>query len=233
MKNRILTFVTALMLGLACAAQEREVTKFLGIPVDGFKSEMIQKLKEKGFTPTESDKDVLEGEFNGHDVRVYAVTNNRKVYRIHLADKNNIDEADIKIRFNNLVSQFEKSRKYKFYSSQRIADDEDISYEMSVHKKRYQAVFYQKAFDLELEETTAIKEKIFSLQSERFTPSEIANPTPEIKEELRKIEGKFWDDFYSVLERCVWFMIAEERYGKYYICMYYDNKYNQANGEDL
>ena len=27
---------------------QKEVTKFLGIPVDGFKSEMIQKLKAKG-----------------------------------------------------------------------------------------------------------------------------------------------------------------------------------------
>lgn len=30
----------------------------------------------------------------------------------------------------------------------------------------------------------------------------------------------------------VWFMIKEE-YGKYYILLYYDNGYNQANGEDL
>ncbi|MCM1318231.1 MAG: hypothetical protein NC241_08685 [Bacteroides sp.] len=233
MKNRILIFVATLMLGLVCAAQEREVTKFLGIPVDGTKSEMIQKLKAKGFTPTESDKDVLEGEFNGHDVRIYTVTNNRKVYRIRLADENKINETSIKIRFNNLVSQFEKNRKYRSYGSQRIADDEDISYEMSVHKKRYEAVFYQNAFDIAPEDTTAIFEKIYSLQSERFSPAEIANPTPEIKEELSKIERRFWDDYFSVSERCVWFMIVEERYGKYYISMYYDNRYNEANGEDL
>lgn len=29
---------------------QREVTKFLGIPVDGYKRDMIHKLKEKGFT---------------------------------------------------------------------------------------------------------------------------------------------------------------------------------------
>ena len=32
--------------------------------------------------------------------------------------------------------------------------------------------------------------------------------------------------------RQVWFMIGEQ-YGKYYIQMYYDNCYNNANGEDL
>ena len=32
--------------------------------------------------------------------------------------------------------------------------------------------------------------------------------------------------------KVVWFTIAE-KYGKYIIVMYYDNYYNQANGEDL
>ena len=29
---------------------QTDVTKFLGIPVDGYKSEMMRKLKSKGFT---------------------------------------------------------------------------------------------------------------------------------------------------------------------------------------
>lgn len=33
--------------------------------------------------------------------------------------------------------------------------------------------------------------------------------------------------------KTVWFMISEDRYGKYYIVMYYDNEYNKANGEGL
>ena len=36
----------------------------------------------------------------------------------------------------------------------------------------------------------------------------------------------------ATYNKSVWFMIAE-RAGKYYICMYYDNKYNEADGEDL
>jgi len=217
----------------ACLAQQREVTKFLGIPVDGTKSEMIRQLKSKGFTPISSDSDILEGEFNGYNVNVYTVTNNRMVYRIMLADKNNVDETEIKIRFNKLVGQFENNPKYKSYSwtSQRISDDEDISYEMSVNNKRYEAAFYQRSMFASLD-SAAIQERIYSLQKERFTPEEIANPTPPIKEELDKIEVQFWDDYYSYRQRSVWFMIAE-RYGKYYICMYYDNEYNKANGEDL
>lgn len=41
--------------------------------------------------------------------------------------------------------------------------------------------------------------------------------------------------FYSIekySDNSVWFMISEH-YGRYGILMYYDNKKNQANGEDL
>ena len=41
---------------------QKDVTKFLGIPVDGFKTEMISKLKSKGFSVTPSNKDVLKAQ---------------------------------------------------------------------------------------------------------------------------------------------------------------------------
>ena len=78
------------------------MTKFLGIPVDGYKPAMIEKLKAKGFTSTTWDKDALEGEFNGTEVLLSIATNNNKVWRIMLADKINQGETDIKIRFNKL-----------------------------------------------------------------------------------------------------------------------------------
>lgn len=121
---------------------QKEVTKFLGIPVDGYKSEMIQKLKAKGYKYN-STTDCLEGEFNGRDVEICVVTNNNKVYRIAVFDKNYSNETDIKIRFNTLCSQFENNSKYLGSKEQRILDNDDISYEMSVHNKRYEATFYQ------------------------------------------------------------------------------------------
>lgn len=77
MKN-LLLLASVLMLSFAMNAQE-DVTKFLGIPVDGTKSEMINKLLAKGFTRTEYDREVLEGEFNGMSVVVNVQTNNNKV----------------------------------------------------------------------------------------------------------------------------------------------------------
>ena len=123
----------------------------MGIPVDGTRFEVNQKLKAKGFVrnydATEAAGfEVLEGEFNGRDVNIYTVTNNNKVYRIYLSDKNNVDETQIKIRFNNLCNQFENNSKYISYDSigYRIPDNEDISYEMSVNKKQYQATILNK-----------------------------------------------------------------------------------------
>ena len=35
-----------------------------------------------------------------------------------------------------------------------------------------------------------------------------------------------------VFSKEIWFMI-DEKYGRYGVLMYYDNKFNQANGKDL
>ena len=85
----------------SCVFAQGDVTKFLGIPVDGYKSEMIQKLKAKGYQYSAA-QECFTGEFNGRDVNIFIGTNNNKVYRIMVADANYVSEGDIKIRFNTL-----------------------------------------------------------------------------------------------------------------------------------
>jgi hypothetical protein len=117
------------------------VIKFLGIPVDGTKQEMIQKLKSKGFTCNQREG-FLEGEFNGEEVVITVQTQNNKVWRLFILDKTSRSEEQIKIRFNKLVSQFENNGKYiPLKETQTIDENEDISYEISVHDKQYQANF--------------------------------------------------------------------------------------------
>ena len=60
--KKILSVLMLLLLSISIYAQQN-VTKFLGIPVDGSKADMIQKLKEKGFTYN-TTTDRLEGVFN-------------------------------------------------------------------------------------------------------------------------------------------------------------------------
>lgn len=220
--KKLSMLVVLLTMALTTFAQEKDVTKFLGIPVDGTKAEMITKLKEKGFTQVEYfDEDVvLEGEFNGQDVYVYVGTNNRKVYRIMVTDKNKRNETDIRIRFNTLCQQFSENDKYISLEDYTIAEDERIYYQMRLRNKRYQAAYYQIDRKL-LVETLLNKYTLEQLSNFNF-------------DNLNK------EDQINIIEtlqnlcahKQVWFMISED-IGEYSITMYYDNILNQANGDDL
>jgi len=218
-----------LILPVALHAQ-KDVTEFLGIPVDGFKPEMIQKLKSKGFTNNPQNKDVLDGEFNGTNVNVFIATNNNKVCRIMVCDANSINEGNIKIRFNKLCQQFLNNKRYLPASpltDYTLSDDEDISYGLSVKNKRYEAVFYQMPADLD---NDAVAKEIQPILLSKYTKEQLSNPTEELKEDVRMTVFSYLSKKYS--KNSVWFMISE-LYGKYYISMYYDNEYNRANGDDL
>lgn len=229
--NIFLLICMQLLLSVSVYAQ-KDITQFLGIPIDGYKPEMIKKLKGKGFVISPSNKDALVGEFNGTKVNVHVATNNNKVCRIMVSDVNTIDEGDVKIRFNNLCKQFQNNKKYMSASlsdsSYTISEDEDISYEMSVNSKRYQAVFYQlptKELD-----STVLKKELNDYLLKKYTQEQISNPTEETRNNMIKDGLSYMLNRFS--KKVVWFMISE-LYGKYYITMFYDNEYNRANGEDL
>lgn len=138
--KKIICLFFAVLFSAGLYAQEG-VIKFLGIPVDGTKEEMFQKLKSKGFTYNQRLK-ALEGEFNGEQVSIQVQTQKNKVWRLILEDKNSRSKGQIKIRFNRLVGQFENNSKYTPYKeSQTIDENEDISHEISVQDKQYQALF--------------------------------------------------------------------------------------------
>ena len=227
MKKVFISFVLCCISIVGMA--QTDVTKFLGIPVDGDKSEMISKLKSKGFAQSPYGEDVLTGVFNGTDVNVVIDTNNDKVCRIMVSDANSMDEANIRIRFNVLCEQFKNNSRYcsLHEDDQKLKDDEDISYEMNANKKRYEAIFYQ------IPDTSAVsfKEGIQSLIHSKYTKEQLENPSEEISEDVYRIGAMY--ALEKIVKKPVWFMISEEEYGKYYITMYYDNEYNRANGEDL
>lgn len=238
--RKFITLIAMIVLAAGLHAQN-EVTKFLGIPVDGTKSEMIQKLKAKGFT-YDPKSDFLEGEFNGEKVNIFIVTQGNKVYRVMVSDKKTRGEAQIRIRFNNLISQFENNPKYMPYdNNKRIEDDENISYGITVKKKQYQAVFFQCGDSIFL--ANYIKEKyareIKKMHDyyNQFTEEEWENPTQEMSDTYSKLSQEYMEKVTNdiIVQRTnkqVWFTINEFQ-GEYYISMYYDNHYNKANGDDL
>ena len=157
------------------------------------------------------------------------MTNNNKVWRIVIQDAIAQDEAGIKIRFNKLVQQFLNNKKYlpATLSDPTLSDSEDISYEMLVHKKRYEAAFYQMPAQIDtLEMQNTLRAKLL----EKYSEEQLENPTEEQQTDIKYEATMYMLDIYS--KRSVWFMI-DEQYGRYRILMYYDNEYNHSDGEDL
>lgn len=243
MKKLILFVAVCILFGAGnvMAQQNKnktEVTKFLGIPVDGTKNQMIQKIKAKGFTYNQK-QDRLKGKFNGRDVYVSVVTNKNKVWRIMVQDVVPSSETNIKIRFNELCRQFAENEKYvpqNLTGNYEIESDEDISYNITVRNKRYEAGYFQmtekdKEF---LQDTTALMNAVKPIIQSKYTQEELDNPTEKITQDVYNIAADYlFENLYDrVKNRSVWFLI-NEFYGDYSIIMYYDNELNKARGEDL
>lgn len=216
MMKKILSILMLLVVSVIAHAQQ-DVTRFLGIPVDGTKSEMIRKLQAKGFR-YDSANDCLKGKFNGADVSLFVGTNNNKVYRIAVFYENFVGETAIRIRFNRLVEQFKNNSKYLPLpgAALTIPDDEDISYEITVNDKIYVAHFFQLS--------ASDQEEIRSLQS-KYMEARLNNlMTDEMIHE--------YSSAYDRMSKKSVKILIGSKYGEYYIAMCYDNGYNQANGAD-
>lgn len=110
---------------------------------------------------------------------------------------------------------------------QTLSEDEDISYNIQVKNKRYEAVFYQKPLSYD---TLSIQNEIKEKLLEKFSQEYIDSHSEEVEKESVSIANDILNDVIS--KSPVWFMIIE-KYGNYRIVMYYDNEYNKSDGEDL
>lgn len=283
--KKIIGFAAVLLFSAVLYAQ-KDVTEFLGIPVDGTKQQMIENLKAKGFV-YDSKEDLLSGEFNGEDVSISIQTQGNKVWRVVVIDKIPRDETQIKIRFNELVSQFENNESYleyiapsfvlafkegmiqrgflseeeapeifdDFLYDQTISDDENIGNGIMLEKKQYEAVFHQlsKSIDKDLKDITdkfyeGLKELQNSDEYKELAELKSQYTEEEYPEEMIKRINKMDDlakskfiEYIKEMERAVvvpssmkqvWFTISES-VGQYGIIMFYENKYNEADGSDL
>lgn len=231
--KKLLSFVIGMFVMYSFVFGQSEGTlKFLGIPVDGSKSEMVAALKSKGFR-YDSNSGFLVGDFNGRESHIGIAENHGKVYRVVVFDANTYDAGEIRNRFNNLIHQFENNDKYYYIvPNDIIPEDEDIHYEIIVHKKQYIAEFIYNP----LYGNDELRDKVINEAVEESKEN--------IKDE-KDIEFYSDKDNYDKLisaivsskviqmsNSSVWFKIFEH-YGEYYIGLYYDNLLNAPNGEDL
>lgn len=260
MKKIFCTILLALMT-LLSFGQNKGAIQFLGIPIDGPESQFATKLKAKGFTYI-SYLEGYKGQFNGKNVEVYIHTNHNLVDRVYVAFPTTT-EKEIKNEFNRLLSQFNNTGKYMDLSfNEEISDDEDISHEITVNNKRYQASFSyfdperdpipfidalcDKFQDLipeeQLNQLRNYVKMAMNLSEEERTvlqekvmaemQSSIGEQAEMNPEKAIMFVTRFLDGMKSLADGDVWFMI-HERYGRYNIGLFYDNLHNQAHGEDL
>lgn len=228
--KKFLTILFISLISITSYAQ-KDVTKFLGIPVDGTKSEMIRQLKAKGFKSHPSDPEILTGEFNGEDVNIYVVTTGNKVSRIMVCDTQMRGETGIRIRFNNLIEQFKNNQNYLAVQDEFIPDNERLSTQISLYDKRYEADFCQIP-DETLLDRDQIAANYLSELRKKYTEDEINNPSEKLKSEFQEIA--FMKFMELAQNKPVWFIISKgNRYDEFYITMFYDNEYNRAHGQDL
>lgn len=247
MKRFLLSVLLLMSLPVVVFGQQ-EVTKFLGIPVDGSRSKMIRKLIKKGFKPSSLDRNTLMGEFNGENSFVSVMTNRNKVWRVCVIDVVGRDEHEIKVRFNQLCEEFFESGRYvtarehvlasltrnvKYVSTSdspdnyMLSDDDDISHGISCNDTIYGVSFCQLPTK---SDTTEVMKEVMTVFVDKYSVVQMSNPTEEVRAEMRAEAVKRLDEQTSM--RAVWFRIHEID-GKYRIALYYDNKYNEASGEDL
>lgn len=240
--KRLLSFIIGMFVMYTLVFGQSESTlKFLGIPVDGCKSEMVAALKDKGFR-YDSRSGFLVGDFNGRESNIWVVDNHGKVYRVVVCDANTSDEGQIRIRFNNLIHRFENNDKYYcVIPNDKIPEDEDISYEISVNNKQYSAEFIynplygndelrDRLINETIEEEELRLEKIKDKKTAGgITYGEFYSDKDNYNQLISSLVGL---KIIQMSNSSVWFTICKH-YGEYYIALYYDNLLNSPKGEDL
>ncbi len=176
-KALLITLLT--LLSAVCFAQNVDPIRFLGIPVDGSEAQFIEELKAKGFTYNK-DTHGYKGQFNGQTVNVFVHTNHNVVDRIFVAFPFTTEEY-IKNEFNTLLDQFNNNGKYvDLVLNDKIPTDEDISYQITVNNKRYEASF---SYFSPKHDPVPMIDALLDKCAEFFTDEEMAK----LKEYFRKV----------------------------------------------
>ena len=177
MKKTLLIALLTL-LSAVCFGQNGGPLKILGIPIDGTEAQFVSKLKTKGFSYN-SVYESYKGQFNGKSVDVYIHTNHNVVDRVYVAFPYTSEES-IRVEFNRLLQQFKDTGKYMDLSmNEEIPEKDDISYEMSINNKRYQASFSY--FDSD-RDPVAFMDALLDKFSDFFTEEQLAK----LKEYVKK-----------------------------------------------
>lgn len=196
---------------------------FVGIPIDGTKAQMIKALEGKGFNS--KFREELTGMFNGEEVTLYISTNHGIVDRIRVRYPYYSAENDVRVKYNTLLSQFNRNAKYISINPRtEISAKESISDKRSENTKYYDAIYFY------LNPETDANGWVATLKQEyqnHYHKALAALSYEEMEEALMCLPTKV----SSAVCGIVWFAIVDTF--PYEININYINFKNRPRGEDL
>ena len=164
----------------------------------------------------------LEGIFNGENVRVHIGTNHGIIDRIKVVFPYTEERLN-KVKYNTLISRFGRNPKYtELRENKVIPEDEDISYEIALHDKVYDAIYYLLRSDVD---ASSWKEDFYREYNARYKKPLSGLTQIEIEEVLFSLPKRISDAIIGI----VWFTLPNDNR----IELYYDNLKNRPRGEDL
>lgn len=121
---------------------KKDITQFMGIPIDGSVSLMTDRLKDKGFVPFDEG---LFGLFNGENVLINMNEYKGKVWRVFVVFPL-MDSYSVKSKYNTLSQEFQSKSNYIKIENEAtyyIDNNTNLSYSMNIENKRFVANFLQ------------------------------------------------------------------------------------------
>lgn len=198
------------------------VIKFLDIPVDGNRNTLETALKAKGFSREYRTSEVLEGVFNGETVELIISTNHDVVDRIQIKYPY-LQEEEIRIKFNNLISRYGRTGKYvTLRNNQPISETEPFAKNLAFNKKRYDAIFYFLEPDVD---AVTWKASFMKEYNKRYS-KDLQTLS---QEEVEEIMFCLPEEIVNSISGVVWFYLRNSNH----LEVFYDNMKNRPHGEDL
>lgn len=199
-------------------SSQDDPTTFLGIPIEGTRRNMEQRLLEAGFVLM--DDNSFAGVYNDEPVVIIIHTYNRKVCRLEVRESGEgMDENTAKARFNSLVRMYLEDKDYiSLPGNHNIPDNESVMEGLRFKNKLYQAVFAQRplaaSFSQNEAKAAALVKRLrkFLLQQSK-------------KEDITRMLADCESFQRGFMNKAVWLTIVEtERFsGRYHVITYYEN----------
>lgn len=200
---------------------DESVLKFMDVPIDGLKSQMIVELEDKGFRGDLSGK--MTGMFNGEKVSLSISTNHGLVDGVMVEYPRCERSNDTRVKYNVLLSRFNRNAKYVSVSPRaEIPAGEDILNNIGRNSKYYDAVYFFLRPEISVKQWT---EDFKQEYQKHYNKPQQGLSYEEMEEALFCLPMKTT----SAVSGVVWFTMSDP----YSIIINYVNLNNRPRGEDL